>query len=233
MEKGAVATSAKRLTTLSSSRSPSAKTLAAPPSPSPLPSPSVSAAEGDNSQPAGGGRARARAPPLWVAPVATVRQPRPACSTMSACRDRQSPGIVSRGVGSKGRASGGPHAAPAGVAREGGALNRREALPVGEPDARPQVADQLRQRLRVGILTLAAVGFTKEVDRGAGGDAEHLLSGHGHAKPVADGLGGAFDPVERAVHQVGERRDRPKSCLAAVVRQHDLSFRPHNSESYM
>ena len=117
---------------------------------------------------------------------------------------------------------GAQHAAPACIAREGGSLDRREALPVREPNARPQVADQLRQRLRVGILTLAAVGFTKEVDRGAGGDAEHLLSGHGHAQPVADGLGGAFDPVERAVHQEGERCDRIRAA-------HSVSARPARS----
>jgi hypothetical protein len=95
------------------------------------------------------------------------------------------------------------HAAPACIARERGALDRREALAVREPDARPQVADQLRQRLRVGLLTLATVGFTEEVDRGAGSDAEYLLSGHRHAQTVADGLGRTFDPVERAVHQEG------------------------------
>ena len=117
---------------------------------------------------------------------------------------------------------GAQHAAPACIAREGGSLDRREALPVREPNARPQVADQLRQRLRVRILTLAAVGFTKEVDRGAGGDAEHLLSGHGHAQPVADGLGGAFDPVERAVHQEGERCDRIRAA-------HSVSARPARS----
>jgi len=78
MEKGAEGTSAKRLTTASSSRSPSAKTLAAPPSPSPSPSVPVLPTAGCEWSPS--------AATVWVAPpVATVRQPRPARSTMSAC----------------------------------------------------------------------------------------------------------------------------------------------------